>query len=190
MSSVGWISNTLRVPGTANCSEVSVARHALALDERRAFFRTNRFRSVGRRKGNMAAGDLKEVWFAGVHSDVGGGYPASADPGGDLWKFSLAWMLREAEASGLLVDAARRAKVLGRDPDPDAPRHESLVGWWRLAEFLPRKVGVPAADGTWRRTWRINLFGARPLSVGDSVHWSAAARAGYAKRLSGMAVER
>lgn len=126
----------------------------------------------------LPAGDLKEVWFAGVHSDVGGGYPASADPQGDLWKFSLTWVLRKAEASGLLVDDARRAKVLGHQPDPDAPRHESLVGWWRLAEFLPRNVGVPAADGTWRRTWRINPFGMRPLSGGDRVHWSAAVRAG------------
>lgn len=188
VSSVGWVSNPLRVPGTATCGEVSIARHALALDERRAFFRANRFRSVARR-GADAVGNLKEVWFAGVHSDVGGGYPVSSDPGANLWKFSLSWMLREAEAAGLLVDTSRKRKVLGGEPDPDAPRHESLAGWWRVAEFMPKKVGVQQPDGTWRDEWRVNLFRRRPLRAGDTVHWSAAARKECAGLLDGMAVE-
>lgn len=188
MSSVGWIANQLRVPGTAACSEVSIARHALALDERRAFFRTNRFRSVGQPNSNPA-GDLKEVWFAGVHSDVGGGYPVCADPQQNLWKFSLAWMLREAETAGLLVDAVRRAKVLGAAPDPNAPRHESLQGWWRLAEFVPKMVGLQRPDGTWGRAWRVNLFRGRQPNQGDTVHWSVIARDGYTGRVPEAVIE-
>ncbi|MEJ1935772.1 DUF2235 domain-containing protein, partial [Nostoc sp. NIES-2111] len=132
VSSVGWISNPLRVPGTANCPDVAIGRHALALDERRAFFRTNLWRPEPNGGGPR---DLKQVWFAGVHSDVGGGYfPAE----GDLWKFSLGWMLREAEIAGLRVDAERKAALKLGEADPNAPRHESLSGAWRLAEFIPK----------------------------------------------------
>jgi hypothetical protein len=141
------------------------------------------------RPNSVPAGDLKEVWFAGVHSDVGGGYPVSADPRQNLWKFSLAWMLREAETAGLLVNSARKAKALGADPDPNAPRHESLHGWWRLAEFIPKKGGRQRPDGTWRQAYRVNLFRGRQPNRGDTVHWSIVARDGYGERVPGAVVE-
>ncbi|MBV8915322.1 MAG: DUF2235 domain-containing protein [Acetobacteraceae bacterium] len=183
VSSVGWIANPLRVPGTTNSHDVATARHALALDERRAFFRTNRWNSVAHPPG-AGPGDLKEVWFAGVHSDVGGGY--SEKPGGDkreLWRFSLGWMLREAERAGLLVDDARKKAVLGAPADPNAGRHESLVGWWHLAEFVPRRVGEQDINGEWRTHWRMNLYRPRIPRKGDTVHWSVLARAGYGARV-------
>ena len=188
VGSVGWLSNPLKVPGTANCEEVSVARHAMALDERRAFFRPNRFVSIGRRDAARPP-DLKEVWFAGVHSDVGGGYPAEADPSKELWRFSLAWMLREAERAGLRIDPAKRDKVLSVVPDADAPMHESLRGWWKLAEFVPKNVRLRRPDGSWRQIWRINLFRSRAPRLGDRIHRSTAARGGYSGRVEEAVVE-
>ena len=58
--------------------------HALALDESRKAFRPTRVR------------DGCEVWFRGVHSDVGGGNNNHA-----LNDITLRWMLRKAIATGL-----------------------------------------------------------------------------------------
>jgi uncharacterized protein (DUF2235 family) len=62
--------------------------HALALDEKRDAFRPTR------------VDDGYQVWFRGVHSDVGGGNENTA-----LSNLALAWMLRKAKAAGLPVDA-------------------------------------------------------------------------------------
>lgn len=73
---------------------VRCARHALALDDERTSFHPVRFDA--REPGT--AERVSEVWFAGVHSDVGGGYPD-----GELSFVPLVWMAREAQraATGL-----------------------------------------------------------------------------------------
>ena len=67
---------------------VKYCYHALALDEARQAFRPTRV------KGGC------EVWFRGVHSDVGGGNDNHA-----LNDITLRWMLRKAIASGLPMAA-------------------------------------------------------------------------------------
>ena len=42
--------------------------------------------------------DLRQVWFRGVHSDVGGSYPEKQS---GLAKIALEWMMVEAERAGL-----------------------------------------------------------------------------------------
>lgn len=94
--------------------------------------------------------DVMNVWFPGVHSDVGGGYP---DAEGGLSKVTLLWMLREAKAAGLLTDRTLEEIELGRLPartgavlshaDPAADIHKSLHGGWWLFEVLPRKRWDP-----------------------------------------------
>ena len=44
----------------------------------------------------MGPEDVKQVWFAGVHCDVGGGYPEKES---GLAKLALEWMLEEAKAT-------------------------------------------------------------------------------------------
>ena len=73
--------------------------HAVAIDERRAFFRTNLWRRASDRRG-AGPTDMKQVWFPGVHCDVGGGYPECE---GGLSKIALKWMIDEAREAGLLV---------------------------------------------------------------------------------------
>lgn len=51
------------------------------------------------------AQDVSEVWFAGGHSDIGGGWGKAK---GETWPLShapLVWMINEAEAAGLNFDA-------------------------------------------------------------------------------------
>jgi uncharacterized protein (DUF2235 family) len=126
---------SVSLPRTYTNPAVRIVRHAVAIDERRRFFRTNTW-------GGGEATDVKEVWFAGDHSDVGGGYPE--DESG-LSKITLAWMLREAHAAGLLIDRDRAGLVLGirgagkaAPPDPLAPLHDSLGGWWHVPEWFPK----------------------------------------------------
>ena len=113
VSSVGWYENPLRLPYSADNPDIEIGRHAISLDERRAFFRSNLWmpKNPPPRGGPK---DLKQVWFPGVHCDVGGGYP-EAESG--LSKIALEWMLKEAIAAGLLVDPAKMALVLGQRGD-------------------------------------------------------------------------
>ena len=87
--------------------------HAISLDEKRETFGSTRV-------------DGYEVWFRGVHSNVGGGY---ADRG--LSDIALRWMLDKAESCGLTFDLSKTEALMPdikgklgepKDPRPDPPR--------------------------------------------------------------------
>jgi uncharacterized protein (DUF2235 family) len=129
VSSVGWIFNPVTLPFTAANPDIHIGRHAVSIDERRCFYRQNLWRAPSQGQ------DIRQVWFAGVHSDVGGGY---AEPKSGLAKITLDWMLDEAVAAQLRVDATRRVKVLGA-MGPDPVLHKSLHGFWWLLEYWPKR---------------------------------------------------
>ena len=93
-------------------SRVRRACHALAIDEQRRAFQPSLWGEAAQRRG------VEQVWFAGVHSDVGGGY---AEAG--LSDITLAWMIDRAGATGLAFDTDRVAGELG--PDALARLHDS-----------------------------------------------------------------
>jgi len=66
---------------------VELALHALALDEDRKAFRVVPF------SGNPSPDRLKQVWFAGAHSDIGGGYEQHGQN-----QIVLDWVLQELPA--------------------------------------------------------------------------------------------
>src|SRR5206468_7354307 len=123
-------------------------RHALAIDEHRSFFEPTLWGDPLQTPDGSQ--DVNQVWFAGVHSDVGGSYP-EAESG--LSKITLEWMLLQAMNSGLHVDLDRAAKVLSDPPpDPRAPIHESLTGRWHALEMLFRKDDREhTGHASWRR---------------------------------------
>jgi uncharacterized protein (DUF2235 family) len=183
VSSVGWILDPIgmkpwRLPFTAKLPDIPVVRHAMSIDERRAFFRQNLITE------SVPGQDIKQVWFAGVHSDVGGSYP---EPESGLSKLALRWMLCEARNAGLATDATRVAKVLGADPDyapprPDAMIHESLRWYWWPGEFWPKQAHerVPPAPGEsklrYRTAIRFNLGRHRYIAEGSVFHESVPQR--------------
>jgi len=75
--------------------------HALALDERRGNFHLHRPKVLG----GEQKGRLTEVWFRGVHSDVGGNGAKEQPPRG-LASIALNWMFVNAQACGLEFDPA------------------------------------------------------------------------------------
>ena len=162
VSSVGWMSSPVALPFTASNPDIAIGRHAIAIDEKRAFFRTNRW-LPSNIPAEAGPKDLKQVWFPGVHCDVGGGYPEGES---GLSKIALEWMIDEARSKGLLLDQGLVDQVLGRagggyvPADPDGKIHESLKGWWRLAEFIPKphwdskqKQWSRRCNRSRRRTW-------------------------------------
>jgi hypothetical protein len=113
--------------------------------------------------------DIRQVWFSGVHSDVGGSY---LEREAGLSKITLEWMLVEAQKAGLVLDQERVDLVLGRgphghhrheafphyvSPDPHGLLHPSLKGAWWIAEYFPREVerighkGLELPRGKWLR---------------------------------------
>jgi uncharacterized protein (DUF2235 family) len=183
VSSVGWISSPVALPFTANNPDVAIGRQAIAIDEQRAFFRTNRW-VPAKPPDPSGPQDLKQVWFPGVHCDVGGGYP-EADSG--LSKIALQWMIEEARTAGLELDEPTVSLILGQQgqgyaaPNPDATLHQSLTFWWRAAEYVPKPHWDEATRTT---TWRANRFRRRTWPPQPWVHDSAWAREGgaYAAR--------
>lgn len=116
---------------------VQHACQALAIDERRAPFEAARWVPV-KKPGQT----VEQVWFCGVHSDVGGGYPPDAQ-GRRLSDIPLAWMRDKAVANGLGMDAAiERGNPLGDDPTAD--RHDSKTGLYRLTPGIDRVIGMAA----------------------------------------------
>jgi len=188
VSSVGWIENPLKLPYISNNPDIQIGRHAVAMDERRAFFRSHLWRRPEDPDADSGPKNVKQVWFPGVHCDVGGGY---AEPQSGLSKCALDWMLEEAKQAGLLVDEAKVAEVLGQGnskhapPDPNAQMHESLKGWWNLAELVPKRRYDPITGETHRR---MNLWSRRRIREGSLVHESAFQRKGYEGRIPDGAV--
>ena len=72
--------------------------HAMALDESRLFFPLTRLSRQG-----VNDPQLSEVWFRGVHSDVGGSGAREVPPRG-LASIPLNWMFVQAQAAGLQFD--------------------------------------------------------------------------------------
>jgi len=80
--------------------DVQNAYHALAIDERRAEFPPTLWTS-------QAPGQtVEQVWFCGVHSDVGGGYENDPGESTALSDITLGWMIDKASALGLAFDAS------------------------------------------------------------------------------------
>lgn len=142
----------LTLPFTRKNSRVEIFRHAISVDERRRMFRLNHWQDPQPFKPDRddpskdRDQDIRQVWFAGVHSDVGGGYP---DVESGLAQYPLLWMAEQAASAGLVLDRGLLARLTGQagaadesgtqvPPSPTAELHKSLTGAWWIFEFLPK----------------------------------------------------
>ncbi|MDO3721601.1 DUF2235 domain-containing protein [Marinobacter sp. chi1] len=114
---------------------VAFARHALAIDERREDFEPTLWQP---RTGL----DLKQVWFAGSHSDIGGGYEPD-DKGLFSSDIALAWMIDEAAAVGLDIEPHLPK---GARPDARAKLHNSRRHIFRFKKPLIRDLDPEGID--------------------------------------------
>jgi uncharacterized protein (DUF2235 family) len=134
---------------TGYLPHAAVVRHAVAIDEQRRPYREYLVtplegspRSPKKHLFPMGPQDLQEVWFAGVHSDVGGMFKE----GSRISDIPLSWMLREADHAGLLVRPGKQQKIadMAAAVPADAPPHV-MEGLWRLMAKRRRRVPHHAA---------------------------------------------
>lgn len=119
--------------------------HALAVDERRKPFAPTLWQADD---AHASQQHVEQVWFAGVHSNVGGGYPDCGLSDTTLW-----WMAGKARAAGL--ELAQRSLREATDDDACEGRlYDSFSRVYRLQGSFVRPIGTPpvTVDGRTLRT--------------------------------------
>jgi uncharacterized protein (DUF2235 family) len=158
----GWLNRRHRFHDPSLSDFVESARHAVAIDERRATFPATLFgdlNALNAAKGKTVdAPDApyQEKWFPGVHGSVGGG--------GDIRGLSdgtLAWVLKGAKLAGLKLDIEHGSRIHGFKPDPYASLVNVCKPEFSITALAKRNRPGPSA------TWQISTAAVR--------RWKAAA---------------
>ena len=125
---------------------VEFAFHALAVDERRKAFAPALWQVDDT---HAAQQRVEQVWFAGVHTNVGGGYPDCGLSDTTLW-----WMAGRAREAGLELDQQKLREVTDDDAC-DGELYDSYTRVYRLQGPLVRTIGTPpvTVGGRTLRTW-------------------------------------
>lgn len=141
------------------CERVERACHALSLDDERQTFHPRLWTEPEGQTPPLAEPHLREeritqVWFAGVHADLGGGYPDDS-----LAHTSLLWMTGHAQGCGLRFMPAMRAQHRALS-DENGFLHDSRRGLAGYYRYMPRDVAAlcdQAEEGTWHPRVRVEL---------------------------------
>jgi uncharacterized protein (DUF2235 family) len=194
VSSVGWITTPIRLLHLAQNASVVIGRHAVSIDERRCFYHDNLWGDPvdvqvppvlqGEMRGEQLAGkqDILQVWFPGVHSDVGGSYPQIES---GLANNALEWMMDEVKKAGAIFDPPRVQTVFGgpvtNDPKgltaalqsiylkpTSSEPHKSMKGGWWMLEIFPHRFYD--RDGEKKEKLRIPWGGRRHLPDSSLLH--------------------
>ena len=128
-------------------SKIKKAAHALSLDDERNSFHPLLWNETGHAAGSATVApvrqhaeakhikqeQLSQVWFCGMHADVGGGYPD------DFLSFvPLNWIL-EQTGPHVLFNTAKRAE-LDKAARVTGVMHNSRTGFAAYYRLLPRKL--------------------------------------------------
>ena len=108
---------------------VKKARQALSIDDERKSFHPELWDEKG-----AAEGKIKQVWFAGSHSNVGGGYPKQG-----MSLVALEWMMAEAELAGLRFIQEDR-KYVNAHQDVHDKLYDPREGLWAMYRWSPRNI--------------------------------------------------
>jgi uncharacterized protein (DUF2235 family) len=143
-------------PYTLSLPNVRFVRHAISIDEKRRKYAE--YRVVPNREKYKRPEDVREVWFAGVHSDVGGGFVDNPE----LGKITMRWIMDGAIKAGLIERPVRyRRNYSLNESDATKDMHD-MPWYWRFAQAPWYWVAAP-----WRR---------RPIRDGETIHSSVKTR--------------
>ncbi|KAJ3476738.1 hypothetical protein NLI96_g10956 [Meripilus lineatus] len=167
-------------PGTNNLHEyVCFIRHALALDEIRVkflpeyLFGGNPIPDDVAMKLQDGIEKVKEVWFSGSHSDVGGGNKPNEELNNG--SVPVLWMVIQSSAAGLAVTPSRVNWVDDalRNMRPKSPMNVA----YKALEFLPfNRKTYKGVDG---KTWRPHMSKPRIIRANQKIHISTCFIEGY-----------
>ena len=107
--------------------DVTFGFHAISIDERRKDFPVCMWNEL-----DSSGPHIEQVWFAGVHSAVGGWYDERG-----LSNISLQWMLTKAKSCGLDIYDELASTMPG---DHNDKIHESYTGFWKFRGSRRRKI--------------------------------------------------
>lgn len=130
-----WV-RPLSMPDYRLNPQVRRAAHALALDDEREAF----LPLLWDESQETDPGRITQVWFSGMHSDVGGGYP---DDG--LSSVPLRWMI--AKAGSHLSFIPEKIGLIDRQANAHGPMHDSRSGAAMFYRYQPRRIEALAMDG-------------------------------------------
>lgn len=126
----GFMRHAPRFHDVQLSGQVLRARHAMAVDETRLKFAPTFWEAPEEPPGTPTEDErVKQVWFEGAHSDVGGGYRETG-----LSDTSLLWMAREAHAAGLVFDISLLTHYVNSGSDPI--RHNPLNRMYKVDNLI------------------------------------------------------
>ncbi len=153
---------------------IDVGLHAMAADEMRRPFKPTIW--VKPKDATPLDAVVEQVWFAGAHSNVGGGYEHSG-----LSDLALTWMIaRVSELTPLEFDEHEIRRRLW--PCSACTLYRSNRGW-PLSRWRPYIRGVLADLAARPRLLRWLRKGADVESINEKVHWSVIERQNFAGAL-------
>jgi hypothetical protein len=129
-------------------TRVKYVFHALSLDESRIPFQTTLFflpkgyQNEDKKHDKEWDTELKQVWFSGAHSDIGGGMQDSR-----LSNITLGWLISELETKNLLT--FNKNYLVGAEHDPYPISSPHWAPYWATREgeneevFMSKSKGVP-----------------------------------------------
>lgn len=127
----------LTFPDTKLTPKVKRACHALAIDDERRSFHPvlwNESDEAPRTDDTIYSERISQVWFAGMHSNVGGGY---AEDG--LAHVALVWIMDEAIRAGLVLSQAITAPMR-RAESTTGKMYDSRAGLGVYYRYQPRNT--------------------------------------------------
>lgn len=142
-----------RFHDTSLSNIVKHARHAIAIDEKRQSFSPTLW------SNETAHTDMKQIWFPGVHADVGGGYGQSALSDG-----ALQWMMEEAQACELAFRTDTMAQL---HPDYLGYLHDSVTGVFKSLKTRPRNVPCFTTQTSQLHSSALKRYHNPPLTQGS-----------------------
>jgi uncharacterized protein (DUF2235 family) len=154
--------------------------HAIAIDEHRRPFEATPWRKP---KFKRFTSFTEQVWFAGVHSDIGGGYipevERKLESPQTLDDITLDWMLKRVTAHYPDFPADRDVWTATGPQWATARQHESRDGIYRLMRLTLRSIGnYPLKNIGWYRC--DGCYDRHAVSMWEKVHISALVRLGEA----------
>ncbi|HWA46903.1 MAG TPA: DUF2235 domain-containing protein [Dongiaceae bacterium] len=117
-------------------SKVLDAYHALSIDDERQTFHPVLWTEKGQPPAKLIEEErITQVWFAGAHSNLGGGYPDDS-----LSYVSLKWMILQAERGNGLVFNADYRKFAFDEADEFGKIYNPRGGLSALYRYMPRSI--------------------------------------------------
>lgn len=123
---------------TEPSSIINHARHAVAIDEKRQDFEPTLWSA-------KAGVDVQQVWFAGVHTDIGGGYPDHS-----LGDLAGVWMADEAALHGLALEPYLLQRF---NPDYAGRMHNEYKGFYRAMGRKHVRTVEPLLHASVKQRW-------------------------------------